>query len=40
MGGVKVVGRSGGVLNGGDSKGGDACPPSEDPYGVDVGQYP
>jgi hypothetical protein len=31
VGGVEVVGRSGGVLNEGDLKGGDACPPSEAP---------
>jgi hypothetical protein len=31
VGGVEVVGRSGGVLNEGDPKGGDACPPGEAP---------
>jgi hypothetical protein len=37
---MEVVGRSGGVLNGGDPKGGDACPPGVDPHGVGDGQYP
>jgi hypothetical protein len=32
VGGVEVIGRSGGVLNGGDPKGGGACPPGGDPY--------
>jgi hypothetical protein len=31
MGGMEVIGQSGGVLNGGDPKGGDACPPVEIP---------
>jgi hypothetical protein len=33
VGGVEVVGQSGGVLNGGDPKGGGACPPGGDPHG-------
>jgi hypothetical protein len=40
MGGVEVIGGSGGVLNGGDSKGGGAYPPGGDPHGVGVDQYP
>jgi hypothetical protein len=40
MGGVEVIGQSGGVLNGGNPKGGGAYPPGGDPHGVDVGQYP
>jgi hypothetical protein len=40
VGGMEVVGQSGSVLNGGDPKGGDACPPGEDPHSVSVGQYP
>jgi hypothetical protein len=40
VGGVNVVGQSGGVLNGGDPKGGDACPPGGDPHGVGDIQYP
>jgi hypothetical protein len=32
VGGVKVVGRSGVVLNGGDPKGGAACPLGGDPH--------
>jgi hypothetical protein len=35
VGGVEVVGRSDGVLNGGDPKGGDACPLGGDLHGVD-----
>jgi hypothetical protein len=33
VGGVKVVGRGSGDLNGGKPKGGSACPPGGDPYG-------
>jgi hypothetical protein len=40
MGDVKVVGRSGGVLNGGNPKGGGACPLGGDPHGIGDGQYP
>jgi hypothetical protein len=40
VGDVEVVGQSGRVLNRGDPKGGDVCPPSGDPYGVSIGQYP
>jgi hypothetical protein len=40
MGGMEVVGQSGGVLNGGDPKGGGACPVGGDPHDVGVGQYP
>jgi hypothetical protein len=40
VGGVEVVGRSGGVLNGGDPKCGGACPPGGDPHDVNVGRYP
>jgi hypothetical protein len=40
MGGVEVIGRSGDVLNGGDPKGSDACPPGGDPHGIGVSQYP
>jgi hypothetical protein len=32
VGGVEVVGQSGDVLNGGDPKGGGACPPGGDPH--------
>jgi hypothetical protein len=38
VGGVKVIGQSGSVLNGGDPKGNGACPLGGDPHGVD--QYP
>jgi hypothetical protein len=37
---MEVIGRSGGVFNGGDPKGGSACPPSGDPHGIRDGQYP
>jgi hypothetical protein len=40
MGGKKVVGRSGGVLNGGDPKGSGACLAGADPHDGGVGQYP
>jgi hypothetical protein len=40
MGGVEVVGQSGGALNGSDPKGGNAYPPSGDPHGVGISQYP
>jgi hypothetical protein len=30
---MEVIGRSGVVLNGGDPKGGDVCPPGGDPHG-------
>jgi hypothetical protein len=40
MGGMEVVGQSGGVLNGGDPKGGGACPVGGDPHDVGVSQYP
>jgi hypothetical protein len=40
MGGVEVVGQIGGVLNEGDPMVSDACPPSGDPHGIGVGQYP
>jgi hypothetical protein len=40
MGGVEVVGRSGIVLNGGNPKGGGACPPGGDPHIGGGGQYP
>jgi hypothetical protein len=40
VGGVEVIGRSDDVLNGGDPKGGGACPPVGDPHSVSVGQYP
>jgi hypothetical protein len=40
MGGVEVVGQSGGVLNRGDPKGGGACPLGGEPYGIGIGQYP
>jgi hypothetical protein len=40
MGGMEVVGQSGGVLKGDDLKGGSACPPGGDPYGVGVVKYP
>jgi hypothetical protein len=33
VGGVKVLGQSGGVLNKGDPKGGGACPPGGDLHG-------
>jgi hypothetical protein len=33
VGGVEVIGRSSGDLNGGEPKGGGACPPSGDPHG-------
>jgi hypothetical protein len=32
MGGVEIIGQSGDVLNGGDPKGGGACPPGGDPH--------
>jgi hypothetical protein len=40
VGGVEVVGRSGGVLNRGDPKGGGACPPGGDPHDGGIGQKP
>jgi hypothetical protein len=40
VGDVKVVDRSGGVLNRGDPKGSGAYPPDGDPHGVDDDQYP
>jgi hypothetical protein len=40
MGAVEVVGQSGDVLNGGDPKGGGACPVGGDPHDVSVGLYP
>jgi hypothetical protein len=39
VGGVEVVGQSGGVLNEGDPKDGDTCPPGGDPHGIDISQY-
>jgi hypothetical protein len=33
VGGVEVIGQSSGHINGGEPKGGDACPPSADPNG-------
>jgi hypothetical protein len=38
VGGVKVIGRSGDVLNGGNPKGGGAWPPGGDPHGGGGGQ--
>jgi hypothetical protein len=40
VGGVEVTDLSGSVLNGGDPKGGGACPLGGDPHGIGVGQYP
>jgi hypothetical protein len=37
MGGVEVIGRSTGVLNGGDLKGGGVCSLGEDPHDVGDG---
>jgi hypothetical protein len=39
VGGVEVVGRCSGVLNGGNPKGSAACPPCGDPHGDSGGQY-
>jgi hypothetical protein len=38
VGGVEVIGRSSGVLNGGDPKGGGAYPLDGDPHDSGVGQ--
>jgi hypothetical protein len=38
VGGVEVIGQSGGVLNGCDPKGGGACPLGGDPHDDGVGQ--
>jgi hypothetical protein len=37
---VEVVGRGSDVLNGGDPKGGSACPPCGDPHDGGIDQYP
>jgi hypothetical protein len=40
VGGVEVVGQSGGVLNEDDPKGGGTYPLGGDPHSVSIGQYP